>query len=139
MVIPASFYTDLERNSKCSIRAKLTTDRKQKNQKQQALSPKSTDGSTQTNLQPSWSLRRILVTAILPPLLEPPVSRTWPGLTKAEAIPSPSIETGMVRKLRAVALQDGQTDDTGYTSANTHQKITQTSQPSQQKAVQTCE
>lgn len=91
-----------------------------KNQRQQDFSPKSPDSSTPTDLQPSWPLRSILVAAPLPPLLEPPVSRTWPGLTKQVAIPSPSTQTGVVRTLRAVVLNE--MDGTGDTAAKqTHE------------------
>lgn len=96
-----------------------------KSQSQQALSPKSNDGSTLTDLQRSWPLKRILVTAPLPPLLEPPVSRTCPGPTKEVAIPSPSIQTGMGRTLRAMGLQDGQMDGTGDTEGKQTNKTSQ--------------
>lgn len=96
-----------------------------KNQSQQALSPKSNDGSTLTDLQPSCPLRSILVTAPLPPLLEPPVSSTCPGPTEEVAIPSPSMQTGVGRTLRAMWLQDGQMDGTGDTEGKQTNKTSQ--------------
>lgn len=87
--------------------------------KEKKPSPISADGSTLTDLQPSCSLSRSLIAAPLPPLLEPPVSRTHPGLTDTEAIPSPSTQTGVVRTLRAVVLQEGPTDGTGDSKATT--------------------
>lgn len=77
------------------------------------LAPKSTVGSTLTDLHPSWSLRSIRATGPLPPLAEPPVSRTCPGLTEVEAIPSPSVSTGTGRTLRAAGLQDGPIEAAG--------------------------
>lgn len=93
-------------------KSKKYSRQKKTHQRQQAFSPTSPDSSTLTDLQPSWPLRSILVAAPLPPLLEPPVSRIWPGLTKQVAIPSPCTQTGVVRTLRAVGLNkmDGTAD-----------------------------
>lgn len=108
---------------KCfSMKRKKYSRQETKHQMKQTFSPKSPDSSTLTDLQPSWPLRRILVAAPLPPLLEPPVSRTCPGLTKQVAIPSPSTQTGMTCTLRAVGLHDRQMDGTGDTEAKqTHE------------------
>lgn len=94
-----------------------------KQQRWQYYSPKSPDRSTLTDRQPSWPLRRILVAAPLPALLEPPVSRTWPRLSRQVAIPSPSTQTGMTRTLRAVGLHNGQIDGTGCHEAKQTQEL----------------
>lgn len=63
--------------------------------------------STLLALQPFWPLRRSLATDPLPPLLDPPVSRTCSGLSKVDAMPSPSTYTGKLCALRTVVLQHG--------------------------------
>lgn len=81
-------------------------------QKTKLFLPVSPETCGMKSLQLSWCLWRILTAESLPLRLKPPVSNTFPGLSKQLAIPQPSTQSAVVVTPTLAGLRDGTMDGT---------------------------